>query len=582
MTDTAAAAELTEIATGLRFPEGPIAMPDGSVVLVEMFGPGLHACPPDGSSDVVAEIAGRPQRRGDRPRRRALRLQQRRLLHAGRAAGPAHPGPVRPRALHRRADPARRRPHRRGDRPLHRVRRPPAAGAQRPRLRRPRRLLVHRPRHPRHGGARTSDRTGIYYARCDGSAIREVVFPVEAPNGIGLSPDGAHAVLGRDPHGPGLPPAGSPGRASWRRPCPLDPIGAACAGCPGCQLLDSLAVDGDGNVCVATLLNGGITVISPDGGTVEHVPTGDPLTTNICFGGDDLRTAYITLSGTGRLRRHAVAARRACASPTSDGVPSPADRPPGVASNSRRNRPVASSDVPSPALLHRDAGLPEEPGRLRQAGRHAAGRRAGGRRTTRAPPTSSSSTPARSSRTPARSRSTRSSPSTSSGGTAPGSSSPAAWPSATATSWPPRCPRSTRSPASACRSRSAARRGGASRSPAVPSLDLLNLPRPRSAAPWAYVKIAEGCDRTCGFCAIPSFRGPQRSRDVDVDPRRGRPARGRGDRARRPGPGRRTARTGPDELGRRRDRAARRVPWPQRGRPGAAAVPLPDRPDRRA
>jgi ribosomal protein S12 methylthiotransferase len=46
----------------------------------------------------------------------------------------------------------------------------------------------------------------------------------------------------------------------------------------------------------------------------------------------------------------------------------------------------------------------------------------------------------------------------------------------------------------------------------VPLLDLLNLPRPRASAPWAYVKVAEGCDRTCGFCAIPSFRGPQRSR----------------------------------------------------------------------
>jgi len=46
----------------------------------------------------------------------------------------------------------------------------------------------------------------------------------------------------------------------------------------------------------------------------------------------------------------------------------------------------------------------------------------------------------------------------------------------------------------------------------VPSLDLLNLPRPKSAAPWAYVKVAEGCDRHCGFCAIPSFRGKQRSR----------------------------------------------------------------------
>jgi ribosomal protein S12 methylthiotransferase len=46
----------------------------------------------------------------------------------------------------------------------------------------------------------------------------------------------------------------------------------------------------------------------------------------------------------------------------------------------------------------------------------------------------------------------------------------------------------------------------------APAFDLLNLPRPKSAAPWAYVKVAEGCDRTCGFCAIPSFRGPQRSR----------------------------------------------------------------------
>jgi len=48
----------------------------------------------------------------------------------------------------------------------------------------------------------------------------------------------------------------------------------------------------------------------------------------------------------------------------------------------------------------------------------------------------------------------------------------------------------------------------------VPAFDLLNLPRPKSRAPWAYIKIAEGCDRNCGFCAIPSFRGPQRSRDV--------------------------------------------------------------------
>ncbi len=57
---------------------------------------------------------------------------------------------------------------------------------------------------------------------------------------------------------------------------------------------------------------------------------------------------------------------------------------------------------------------------------------------------------------------------------------------------------------------------GATRGSAAPSLDLLNLPRPPAAAPWAYVKVAEGCDRACGFCAIPSFRGKQRSRAFDA------------------------------------------------------------------
>ena len=56
---------------------------------------------------------------------------------------------------------------------------------------------------------------------------------------------------------------------------------------------------------------------------------------------------------------------------------------------------------------------------------------------------------------------------------------------------------------------------GAKPGPALPSFDLLNLPRPKSDVPWAYVKVAEGCDRTCGFCAIPSFRGPQRSRSEE-------------------------------------------------------------------
>ena len=77
--------------------------------------------------------------------------------------------------------------------------------------------------------------------------------------------------------------------------------GELVVGLPGEQLLDSLAVDGEGHVCVATIRNGGITDIDPADGSSVHVPTGDPLTTNICCGGPDLRTAYITCSRSGRL-----------------------------------------------------------------------------------------------------------------------------------------------------------------------------------------------------------------------------------------------------------------------------------------
>ena len=90
--------------------------------------------------------------------------------------------------------------------------------------------------------------------------------------------------------------------------------------------------------------------------------------------------------------------------------------------------------------------------------------------------------------------------------------------------------------------------------------DLLELPRPAPSAPWAYVKVAEGCDRACAFCAIPSFRGKQRSRAAGVDRSRGARARRAGrrrDRARRAGP--RLVRTR-----RRRARFARAAAAPAR------------------
>ena len=72
-------------------------------------------------------------------------------------------------------------------------------------------------------------------------------------------------------------------------------------GLPGYQRFDSLALEENGNICVATLVRGGISVFSPKGELLEFHEAPEPYCTNICFGGPDLKTAYITLSGTGRL-----------------------------------------------------------------------------------------------------------------------------------------------------------------------------------------------------------------------------------------------------------------------------------------
>ncbi len=149
-------------------------------------------------------------------------------------------------------------------------------------------------------GARESDRTGIHYALLDGSSCREVIFPTESPNGIGLSPAGDRLYWAETHTGRVFARAVS-------SPGVVESFAAArdcLVGVPGYQLFDSLAVDGEGNVCVATLLRGGITVVSPTG-DAHHVAMPeamtDPMTTNIAFGGPDLRTAFVTQSGYGRL-----------------------------------------------------------------------------------------------------------------------------------------------------------------------------------------------------------------------------------------------------------------------------------------
>ena len=135
----------------------------------------------------------------------------------------------------------------------------------------------------------------------DGSDCREVIFPLENPNGIGLSPDGKRLYVAEtytcklwafDIVAPGTI-AGGRG---------LSGAGGTFLYSPGgYTYFDSLGVDAAGNICVATIGASGISVVSPTGELVDFVPTPDPFTTNICWGGDDLTTAYITLSGTGQL-----------------------------------------------------------------------------------------------------------------------------------------------------------------------------------------------------------------------------------------------------------------------------------------
>ena len=145
------------------------------------------------------------------------------------------------------------------------------------------------------------DHGGLYYALPDGSKVTELAYPIVSPNGVGLSPDEKTVYLA-DTESSRLFAFDivSPGVIK-KDPFPA-PYGGRCVcGLPGFQRFDSLAVQANGDICVATLVTGHITVISPGGQVVRQVKMPDPYPTNICFGGPDLKTAYITLSANGQL-----------------------------------------------------------------------------------------------------------------------------------------------------------------------------------------------------------------------------------------------------------------------------------------
>ena len=147
---------------------------------------------------------------------------------------------------------------------------------------------------------RLHDRGAVYYATPDGKHVREIVFPIMNPNGCGLSPDEKTLYVAQTHEGRLMKfDIVSPGVVAPRTG-PLN--GDLVCGLPGLQLFDSLAVEANGRICVATISfpTGGVTSIAPDG-SYEQFPFADPLVTNICFGGKDMRTAYVCLSGTGKL-----------------------------------------------------------------------------------------------------------------------------------------------------------------------------------------------------------------------------------------------------------------------------------------
>ncbi|MCO4833328.1 MAG: SMP-30/gluconolactonase/LRE family protein [Acidimicrobiaceae bacterium] len=286
------------MATGLRFPEGPIAMADGSVVLVEIARQTLSRVDPDGSVEVIAHLGGGPNGAAIGPDGKVYVCNNGGMkFHEAR--GKTYPGHMPDGYTGgsiQRVD---------LDTGEFEVLYTHAGDVQ---LRGPNDLVFDRDGgfwFTDHGKLqdRLQDRTGVFYAKADGSHIQEMIFPMEGPNGIGLSPAEDEVYIAETPTGQvwAYELAGPGELLGQRRDKPDG--GRLLGGRDGYFMFDSLAIDADGNVCVATIIDGGITILSPTGGEPGFVPMPDRVTTNICFGGADLRTAYITLSSTGQLAK---------------------------------------------------------------------------------------------------------------------------------------------------------------------------------------------------------------------------------------------------------------------------------------
>ncbi|MEE2922484.1 MAG: SMP-30/gluconolactonase/LRE family protein [Pseudomonadota bacterium] len=283
------------ITTGLRFPEGPVVMADGSIIVVEIEKKCITRCWGDGKTEVIATPGGGPNGLAIGPDGALwvcnnggfIYTEMDGLLIPGNCPDDYDGGRIE------RIDLSTGKVERVLD------------TVEGHKLKGPNDLVFDKAGNlyfTDHGKtySRHRDFGGLFFLANGASEARELDFHYTSPNGVGLSPDEqtvymADTMTGRmwafDLESPGVIKPASPFNG-----------GRVVATMPGLQYFDSLAMTAAGNVCVATILNGGITTITP-GGDFHHTAFPDLIVTNIAFGGDDMQDAYITLSSTGQLAR---------------------------------------------------------------------------------------------------------------------------------------------------------------------------------------------------------------------------------------------------------------------------------------